>query len=75
MDARIRGWGRGVVNPILAMPGFWEHLVPHPLRNYEKCDFYLYLQQVYTVCSHCLLSSQPHLVSLYLLYTRLENSP
>ena len=27
-DARIRGWG---VNPILAMPGFWEHLVPQPL--------------------------------------------
>ena len=31
-DARIRGWDWGV-KPILAMPAFWEHLVPRPKPN------------------------------------------
>ena len=36
------------VNPILAMPGFWEHLTPHPLPQSNKNTF-TFLSQQYRV--------------------------
>ena len=42
--ARMPGLGGGGVNPILAMPGFWEHLVPQPLtiHNNQQNDDVFY---------------------------------